>query len=136
MNYDDIIALPHPTSPRRARMSMKERGAQFAPFAALTGYDAAIQETARLTNQRIELTEGEKLRLNEQLCAILEHLPARDGVQITYFRPDKRKDGGEYVTQVCAVRGLEPYGRGLLLKDGRMIAFEDIIALEEVSCTP
>lgn len=133
--YDDIIGLPHPVSTRRARMSMVDRGAQFSPFAALTGYDAAIKETARLTASRIELTESEKLLLNERLQEILERLEQSPEVAITHFRPDIRKEGGEYVTENCRIKKPDPYGRGLVLTDGRMVLFEDIIAVEETECT-
>ncbi len=130
--YDDIIHLSRPASPRRARMSMVDRGAQFSPFAALTGYDAAIRETARLTLSRIELTESEKLRLNETLQPLLERLEHKPAASVTWFRPDERKEGGEYVTETVRIARPDPYGRGLLLTDGRMLLFEDILALEEV----
>lgn len=129
-NYDDIIHLPYPRPGKRARMSMTDRGAQFSPFAALVGYDAAIKETARLTGERIELTEGEKLILNETLQEISEKLPNQPEVRVTHFLPDVRKDGGEYITERCLVKKIDPYGRGLVLSDGRMILFEDIIGLE------
>lgn len=131
-NYDDIIHLSRPTSPRRARMSMVDRGAQFSPFAALVGYDAAIAETARLTGSRVELTEGEKFRLNEAIQQIAEHISRQPLVSMTWFVPDARKEGGEYVTRQCRVKRIEPYGRGLILTDGQLIPFEDIIDLEEL----
>lgn len=130
--YDDIIYLSRPVSPRRAKMSMVDRGAQFSPFSALVGYDAAIQEIARLTGCRVELTESEKFRLNETIQQIGERISCQPEVSITWFVPDSRKEGGEYVTQDCRVKKIDPYGRGLILTDGRMIAFEDMIALEEL----
>ena len=130
--YDDIIHLSRPASPRRAKMSMVDRGAQFSPFAALVGYDAAIQETARLTGCRVELTEGEKFRLNETIQQIGARISSQPEISITWFVPDLRKEGGEYVTQVCRVKKIDPYGRGLILTDGQLIAFEDIINLEEL----
>ena len=129
--YEDIIHLAHPTSPSRKRMSMIDRAAQFSPFAALVGYDAAIQETARLTGSRIELTEGEKLALNEQVLAISEIIHPQPEIRITHFKEDLRKEGGEYMTEAVRVRKIDPYGRGLLLTDGRLILFEDVIAMEE-----
>ena len=129
--YDDIIHLSRPVSGKRARMSMVDRGAQFSPFAALTGYDAAIQETARLTGSRIELTEGEKLALNDQVLAISERIHTQPKIRITHFKEDLRKEGGEYVTETVRVRKIDPYGRGLLLTDGRLILFEDVIAMED-----
>lgn len=130
--YDDIIHLSRPVSPRRAKMSMVDRGAQFSPFAALVGYDAAIQETARLTGHRVELTESEKFRLNETIQQIGERISCQPEVNITWFVPDLRKEGGEYVTQVCRVKKIDPYGHSLILTDGQLISFEDIIALEEL----
>ena len=130
--YDDIIHLCRPVSLRRARMSMVDRGAQFSPFAALVGYDAAIQETARLTGSRVELTEGEKFRLNETVQQIGARISGHPEVRVTWFVEDLRKEGGEYVTRDCRVKRIDPYGRGLILTDGQMISFEDIIALEEL----
>lgn len=130
--YDDIIHLSRPESPRRARMSMVDRGAQFSPFAALVGYDAAIQETARLTGRRVELTEGEIFRLNETIQQIGERIFCQPEVSITWFVEDLRKEGGEYVTRNCRVKRIDPYGRGLILTDGQLIFFEDILALEEL----
>lgn len=130
--YDDIIHLSRPASPRRAKMSMVDRGAQFSPFAALVGYDAAIQETARLTGCRVELTESEKFRLNETIQQIGARISCQPEVSITWFVPDLRKEGGEYVTRKYRVKKIDPYGRGLILTDGQMISFEDIIALEEL----
>ena len=129
--YDDIIHLSRPVSAKRARMSMVDRGAQFSPFAALVGYDAAIQETARLTGSRIELTEGEKLALNEQVLAISERIHTQPEIRITHFKEDLLKEGGEYMTEAVRVRKIDPYGRGLLLTDGRLILFEDVIAMED-----
>ena len=131
-SYDDIIHLPYPRPGKRARMSMRDRGAQFSPFAALVGYDAAIKETARLTGSRIELTEGEKLILNEKMLELGDRLSAQPQVQLTHFVADVRKDGGEYVTEQCRVKKFDDYSRGLVLADGRMILFEDIIGLEAV----
>ena len=130
--YDDIILLPYPRPGKRARMSMTDRGAQFSPFAALVGYDAAIRETARLTGNRIELSEGEKLILNETLQELAGKLSEQPQVRLTHFVPDLRKDGGEYVAEQCRIKKFDPYGRGLILTDGRQILFENIIGLEEL----
>lgn len=129
--YDDIIHLSRPVSGKRPRMSMVDRGAQFSPFAALVGYDAAIRETARLTGARIELTEGEKLALNEQMLTLQEKIHSQPEVRLTWFKPDLYKEGGAYVTEAARVKKIDPYGRGLHLMDGRRVLFEDIIALEE-----
>ena len=92
--YDDIIHLPHHVSRIHPQMSMEDRAAQFSPFAALTGYDAAIVETARLTAQRVELDEYERQALNKKLQFISEHLNEHPKVSITCFVPDARKEGG------------------------------------------
>lgn len=127
-NYEDILHLPRPVS-RRAKMSMIDRGAQFSPFAALVGYDAAIEETARLTGSRVELTEGEQLQLNEKILEILEKREPK--AAITHFMEDLRKAGGEYVTEICQIKKPDSYGRGLILADGRLILFADILEIEE-----
>ena len=96
--YDDIIGLPHHVSDRHAHMSGTDRAAQFAPFAALTGHDASIRETARLTDQPMELTEDHKAMLDRTLQYLLEHIEERPEVTITYFVPDNKKSGGAYVS--------------------------------------
>lgn len=106
--YDDIINLPHPTSKNHPRMKNIERAAQFSPFAALTGYDSAIKETARITETHIELDENEKARLNCQIRLLLEKLPTNPFVAITYYVPDSRKDGGAYQTVSGNIKKLIP----------------------------
>ena len=98
--YDDIIDLPYPLPglPTRPRMSIQDRAAQFAPFAALSGHGAAIRETARLTDQRIELEEDQLVVLNEQLQKIMDRVGEHPEVSVLYFKPDGKKDGGAYVT--------------------------------------
>ena len=97
-NYEDIIDLPHYEPLRHPRMSMESRAAQFAPFAALTGYDDAVRETARTTSERIEIDEGLKIFLNKKLQIILENIDNKPEVTITYFIYDKNKSGGKYET--------------------------------------
>lgn len=92
-SYDDIIDLPHPISQRHPRMPMIDRAAQFAPFQALTSYGDAVQETARLTDQKIELAEDEKLLLNNKLRKLTETIPGGPEAKFTYFKPDLKKDG-------------------------------------------
>lgn len=128
--YDDIIHLPHRVSDKRARMSMIDRGAQFSPFAALTGYDAAIRETARLTGERIELSESSKAMLNEKLQMLLELLDEQPEVRITYFLPDERKAGGEYVSVAGRVKKLDAYRRVVVMTDGTEIFIEEISRIE------
>ncbi len=125
--YDDIIHLPHPTSARHPRMSMIDRAAQFTPFQALSGHGAAIEETARLTDRRIELTEEEKALLDEKLRLLLETGGA--GV-FTWFLPDERKDGGAYVTSEGVVKKIDPLEGRVVLANGTAIPVEDILEIE------
>lgn len=129
-NYDDIIDLPHHVSETHPPMSRADRAAQFSPFAALTGYDAAVRETARVTEQRIELDEGVKAELNARLNCILEHLPEHPQVSITYFMPDEKKSGGAYRTVTGAVRKLDGFAKTLTLVDGTVVPVEEMIHVE------
>ena len=101
--YDEIMGLPHHVSKTRPQMPMSDRAAQFAPFAALTGYDSAIKETGRLTDERIELDEGALTALNMRYQLLMDALDEEPEVEITYFKPDERKAGGAYVTATGAV---------------------------------
>lgn len=125
--YDDIINLPHPTSARHPRMPMADRAAQFSPFAALVGHGAAIEETARLTDRKIELTEDEKSLLDEKLRLLLE--TGGTGV-FTWFLPDDRKDGGAYVTAEDTIKKIDPLAGRVILADGSAIPIEDILEIE------
>lgn len=127
--YDDIIHLPHPVSKTHPRMSMIERAAQFSPFAALTGYGAAIKETARQTDCKLELDEETQALLDLRQHFLLEHLFQRPEVTVTYFEPDARKQGGSYQTLTARVKKLDEYHRLLLLEGGRAIPLDDIAAL-------
>ena len=129
--YDDIIHLPHHVSKTHPQMSMEDRAAQFSPFAALTGYDAAIAETARLTDQRVELDEYERQALNEKLQSISEHLKEHPKVSIICFVPDARKDGGEYVTLTGKVKKIDDYEHRIVLMDGSRILMEDVIRIKD-----
>lgn len=126
--YDDIIDLPHPVSQRHPQMSLADRAAQFSPFAALTGLDAALQETARLTDQRITLDEYEQAELDKTLQALREAAPQHPAVEITYFQPDARKAGGQYVTSVGHVKRIAEYEQQLILTEGTSIPLTEIIA--------
>lgn len=126
--YDDIIGLPHHVSAKRAPMSMVDRGAQFSPFAALTGFDAAIAETARLTDDPIDLADGGKALVDEKLRRLLD-LEA-PSVTVTHFRPDSRKAGGAYVSTTGTVKKVDPYTQSVSLTDGTAIPFEAIIDIE------
>ena len=127
--YDAIINLPHPTSKKHPRMSMLNRAAQFSPFAAQTGYDAAVKETARLTDQRVELDEYQKAALDERLQIIQEHLQERPEVSLTYFKPDERKAGGAYLTITNIVKKIDTYERLVVMMDGSKIPIDEIMEL-------
>ena len=131
--YNDIINLPHHRSPRRGSMSREARAAQFAPFAALTGFDGVICETGRLTKEAVELTEEELQRLD----SILRHLADRIGENpqavITYFCPDRHKKGGAYVCAVGVLKKIDLYRREVCMEDGTMIPIDRIYAVEILS---
>lgn len=129
-DYDDIIDLPHHVSTTRPRMSRLDRAAQFAPFAALTGYGAAIKEKARLTDERVELGECELMELNAGIHILTERIDEYPQVEITYFKPDEHKDGGAYLTVKSRAKRLNEYDRFILLEDGTEIPFDDIYKIE------
>ena len=127
--YDDIIELPHPTSQNHPRMSLYDRAAQFSPFAALTGHHAAIAETGRLTDQRIELDESEIARVDAELQHLQELLPDRPTVSITYFVPDERKSGGSYRTITSEVKRIDAVAGVIQMADRREIPIEDVFSV-------
>lgn len=126
MDYFDIISRQHPTSKKHTRMSNKNRAAQFAPFAALTGYEESIEETARLTDSRIELGEDEIKEINAKLNFIQEHIKERPKVTITYFQPDEKKDGGKYTVATGKVRRIDEFNRIIIFEDMMEIAIDEI----------
>ena len=128
--YDDIIGLPHHVSATRPRMSMIDRAAQFSPFQALTGYGAAIQETGRLTDRKIELSEDERIVLDMKQQILLDNIRERPDVSITYFIPDERKDGGSYVTVTGNVKKIDDYQRLLILTDRAQSPLDEIVDIE------
>lgn len=128
--YDDIIDSPRPVCNRRSRMTNYDRAAQFSPFAALTGFDAAIAETARLTDTRIELGEDGRVMLDEALARLQQELPSQPEVTATWFVYDERKAGGTYVTAKGRAKRLDMHTGTLLLTDGRIIPLREIISLQ------
>ena len=124
--YDAIIDHPHHVSSVHPQMSMINRAAQFSPFAALTGYDAQIAETARLTDRRIELTEAEEA----EISTALGKLEKGDEVELTWFVPDKKKAGGRYVTERVTVKQLVPTEGKVVLADGRSVEMSAIREVE------
>ena len=125
--YEDIINLPHHVSKTRPQMSMLDRAAQFSPFAALAGHDAAIRETARLTETRVELDENELAELDSRMQWIEEHLEEEILVKITYFQPDSRKSGGSYAEVIDRVQRIDR-SRGMIwMRDGSTVLMREVV---------
>ncbi len=125
-NYDDIINLPHRVSAKHPRMPMRDRAAQFSPFAALTGHGAAVEETERLTQPFCEPDESEKAVINEKLRYLADIIGQNPVITVTYFEPDKRKDGGEYLSVTGAVKRIDAVGQNVIFTDGQRISVEFI----------
>ena len=130
--YDDIIGLEHPTSKKHPRMSLHDRAAQFAPFAALTGHEALISETARLTEERIIPDSNAIEEINRILVNVSSKASHRPLCRITYFAPDERKSGGAYVTVSERIREIDAYEHRLKTECGRIIPIGDITEIEEL----
>lgn len=127
--YDDIIRLQRPDSGRRARMSLYDRAAQFSPFAALTGFDDAIAETGRQTQDRIELDRDALDRLDEQMQGLLEVLDSQPEAEVVWFRYDERKAGGSYVTTIGHVKKVDTYLERMIFTDGRSIPLGEVLSV-------
>ena len=127
--YDEIMGLPHHVSKTRPQMPMSDRAAQFAPFAALTGYDSAIKETGRLTDERIELDEEALAALDRKYQLLMDTLDDAPEVTIIYFQPDERKAGGQYVSATGTVKKVDTFGRRILLQDGTRIPLDSVYDL-------
>lgn len=130
INYDDIINMPHHVSSTRPQMSMIDRAAQFSPFAALVGYDAAIKETGRLTDAKVELDDEGLNALNTKFQFLVEHLEDEPEVTITYFKADERKAGGAYLEATGIVKKLNDFERLITMKDGTKIPMDDILSID------
>ena len=128
--YDDIINLPHHVSSTRPHMPMIDRAAQFQPFRALIGYENAVQETARLTDAKPELTEEEKAFLDLRLRELDERIASLPSVTLTYFQPDKRKAGGAYVTVTGQLKRIDHQESVLMLVGGEHILIENILSIQ------
>ena len=123
-NYNDIINLSRP------KMSLEQRSAQFAPFAALTGYDGQVKETARLTNRKIEIDEEQKSELNFKIQLIQSKIKEQPQIEITYFVPDERKEGGKYETIKNSIKKIDEYKNKLIMIDGLSISINEIIDIQ------
>lgn len=126
-NYDDIINLPHYVSKKHPQMSIEARSAQFAPFSALTGYDEAIKETARLTDKRIDIDDGLKSVLNNKLQYILDNIKINPEIEFTYFVYDNKKPGGKYVEKTGIVKKIDMVEQYVMLNDKTKIPILEII---------
>mgnify|MGYP001141926084 CR=1 FL=1 len=128
--YEDIINLPHHVSTTRPQMPMSDRAAQFSPFAALTGYDAAIKETGRLTDTKIELDDEELHNLNLKFQLLVEFLEDAPEVAITYFKADERKAGGAYLEATGIVKKLDDFERRITMQNGTKIPMDDVLSID------
>ncbi len=128
--YDDILNMPHHVSSTRPHMSMHDRAAQFSPFAALVGYDDAVKETARLTNEKQELTADKIADLNQKIAFLTENADERPEITIEYFIPDEKKTGGKYVTLSGNFRRIDEYNHNMVFTSGEEIPLNDIFDIE------
>ena len=124
--YDDIINMPHHVPTTHPQMSMHDRAAQFSPFSALTGHGDAVKETARLTDEKLELTEDEISALNQKLNFLTEHAEDRPEITVEYFVPDERKSGGAYITVTGNFRRIDEYSQSIIMTSGEEIPIKDI----------
>lgn len=129
--YEEMLHMSHHVSGKHPQMSRYDRAAQFSPFAALTGHEAAVQEAARVTEERAELDEGEKERLNEILYTLLEKYQSHPDISVTYFCPDARKSGGRYVTETGRIQKLDTFRRTILLDNQSEIPMDQISNIQE-----
>ena len=125
--YDDIINLPHHVSKNHRQMPMEMRAAQFAPFAALTGYDTVINETARLTDQQVELEDYDNERLNRKYAELIENISEHPVITVSYFKPDKHKGGGAYVSKTGHIKKVDTYEQLMIMEDGTSIPLAAIV---------
>ena len=124
----DLIALPHPVSKKHPQMSRLDRAAQFAPFAALTGFDDQVEESARLTDRRAELDPDRIKELNDSLYFIMNR-GINEAASITYFRPDPKKQGGAYITKTGVIKEFDEIKREIIMKDGTAIPVDEIFGV-------
>ncbi len=128
--YDDIISLPHHKSKTHRHMSLSERAAQFAPFAALTGFEETLDEVNRITETKKELSDDEKEIINQKLLMILDNLPERIDVEITYFEKDKNKSGGHYLTLKSSIKRIDEINHQLIMSNNKKISIDNILDIK------
>lgn len=131
-DYSDIIDQPHHVSKVHPAMTMFERAAQFAPFAALTGHKEAIKETERLTTAKKILDENQIEMINRKLQLIISNLQLQPVIKVVYFQKDLRKNGGKYIEKSGVVKKIDEYSKKIVLVDGTKIDIEDIYGIEIV----
>ena len=129
--YKEIINMPHPVSKKHAQMDRLDRAAQFAPYSALSGYEDSVEETARLTDQKIELDDYEKERINATLTHLLAD-PLDKRVSITFFRPDNHKEGGAFITVTGSIDKYDEAKKEISLIGGAPIGINDIVDVIEL----
>lgn len=127
--YDDIINMPHHVSTKHPRLSMEQRAAQFAPFAALSGFEDAIDEISRITENRIELNEEEKLKIDNILQKLKKEISKRPKATITYFVPDIRKSGGEYITKIGKLKKIDEFRQVIIFEDETEIPIKEVVEI-------
>lgn len=125
----ELLEMERPVSARHAPMRRCDRAAQFAPFAALSGFDETVQEAGRLTQAQIELAENEREALNDALVRLAARLPEQPEVRLTYFQPDAKKSGGTYRTILTRVRRLDANAQVLVLTNGTRIPFDALLSI-------
>ncbi len=131
--YADIIDLPHHVSRRHPQMPMEKRAAQFSPFAAVSGHDEAIHETARFTDEQLELSEDEISTIDEKLHFLQAHIKEQPEVTVTYFQPDEKKNGGAYVTVTDSAKKIDEFEKVLILMDGTAIPIPNILSISRLT---
>lgn len=128
--YDDIIGMEHHSSKKHPHLSMEQRAAQFSPFAALTGHEEAVKETARHTDEKLELDESAKAEIDQVLQYLLSQLHSRPRVQLTYFEKDARKEGGTYISLSGRVKAIDSQRKSLRLLSGEEILWDDLYQIK------
>lgn len=127
--YDDIIELSYKKSLRHTPMSLHDRAAQFSPFAALTGYDEAVAEVSRLTEEKRKLSDDEQAYINEQLKLLAQSVGGQPQVDMIYFKKDTKKQGGQYCSYSGAIKKIDKYEGVIITEQGEKIAFDDILKI-------
>nr|WP_297933961.1 hypothetical protein [uncultured Blautia sp.] len=128
--YEDMLELPHPVSKMHPQMPRRDRAAQFAPFAALTGYEEAVREAARITEEKMILDEDSKVQLDWKLRCLQEKVKEQPIIIVTYFMKDERKKGGKYVTVTGVLKKIDSYTHQFVLENGEEIPVEDVVSLD------